>query len=129
MTIITFILALGALALALVTFSQARQTGDRADDNLRYLSDLRNRMGGDIKELFREVNRLKVLQLKASGKMDYIPYEIIDACIGCGACETECPEEAIKAGEIYRILPEVCSACGTCADVCPVEACIEMKLD
>jgi ferredoxin len=129
MTVIAVILALAALALALIAFSRARHTGDRTDDNLRYLSDLRNRLGGDVKDLFREVNRLKVMQLKASKKMDYTPYEITDACIGCGACETECPEEAVRPGEIYRILPEVCSACGNCADVCPVEACIEMEVD
>ena len=129
MTVIAFIVALVALALALIAFSRARQTSDRTDDNLRYLSDLRNRLGSDVKELFRELNRLKVMQLRASGKMDYLPYEITDACIGCGACETECPEEAIRPGEIYRILPDVCSACGNCADVCPVEACIEMALD
>jgi len=45
-----------------------------------------------------------------------------DLCIACGACEAECPEEAIsehESGEYYVINPELCSDCGTCAEVCP----------
>ncbi len=33
-------------------------------------------------------------------------YKITDECISCGACETECPNQAIKEGEtIYVIDP------------------------
>ena len=43
-------------------------------------------------------------------------------CVNCGACEGECPVEAIAEGDIYVIDPDVCTDCGSCADVCPVEA-------
>ncbi len=46
-----------------------------------------------------------------------------DECIQCGACEAECPVEAIseKNGS-YVIDSEKCTDCGACADVCPQEA-------
>lgn len=57
--------------------------------------------------------------------------KIIEECIFCGACEPECPNEAITEGaNIYVIDPGHCTECfgfyGTqqCADVCPVEACV-----
>jgi ferredoxin len=50
-------------------------------------------------------------------------YVISDDCISCGACEAECPCEAISEGEgKYVIDAEKCSECGACADVCPVDA-------
>ncbi|MCF6459446.1 4Fe-4S binding protein [Clostridium sp. Cult3] len=50
-------------------------------------------------------------------------YKITDACIACGACEAECPVEAISAGDDrYVIDPDKCIDCGSCADVCPVDA-------
>ena len=35
-------------------------------------------------------------------------YVIHDSCIACGACEAECPTEAISAGDIYVIDPDKC---------------------
>ncbi|MEN6409850.1 MAG: 4Fe-4S binding protein [Anaerolineaceae bacterium] len=50
-------------------------------------------------------------------------YTISSDCIMCGACESECPKEAISAGDTqYVIDPEKCTGCGTCAETCPVEA-------
>ncbi len=50
-------------------------------------------------------------------------YFISDECISCGACEAECPVEAISAGDDkYVIDAESCIDCGACASVCPVEA-------
>jgi len=50
-------------------------------------------------------------------------YFITDACISCGACESECPVSAITAGDdSYVIDAEACIECGACADVCPVGA-------
>ena len=39
-------------------------------------------------------------------------YKITDECINCGACEPECPNQAIYMGEeIYEIDPSKCTAC------------------
>ena len=48
---------------------------------------------------------------------------ISDECIVCGACEPECPVEAISEGEAqYEIDAEKCTDCGACVEVCPTEA-------
>lgn len=48
---------------------------------------------------------------------------ISDECIACGACEAECPTEAISSGDdIFVIDADACIDCGACADVCPVDA-------
>jgi ferredoxin len=56
---------------------------------------------------------------------------ITDQCINCGACEPECPNQAISMGEdIYVIDPERCTECvgfhdeEQCASVCPVDVCL-----
>ena len=50
-------------------------------------------------------------------------YIITDACVACGACESECPVNAIAQGEsIYEINPESCIDCGACAAECPCSA-------
>jgi len=56
---------------------------------------------------------------------------ITDICINCGACEPECPNEAISEGEdIYVINPALCTECvghfdeEQCAVVCPVDCCV-----
>jgi len=55
-------------------------------------------------------------------------YKITDECISCGACEPECPNEAISEGEtIYVIDPAKCTECvgshesSQCAEVCPID--------
>ena len=57
--------------------------------------------------------------------------KITEECISCGACEPECPVEAIFEGdEIYEIDAKKCVECKghydepQCVEVCPVE-CIE----
>ncbi len=57
--------------------------------------------------------------------------KITDECISCGACEPECPVDAIFEGdEIYEITADKCVECEghheepQCIEVCPVE-CIE----
>jgi ferredoxin len=56
---------------------------------------------------------------------------ITEECINCGACEPECPNQAISQGEdIFVIDPLLCTECvgfhdeEACAAVCPVDCCI-----
>jgi len=56
---------------------------------------------------------------------------ITEECINCGACEPECPNQAISQGEdIFVIDPQLCTECvgfhdeEACAAVCPVDCCI-----
>ena len=56
---------------------------------------------------------------------------INEECINCGACEPECPNEAITQGEtIWVIAADKCTECvgaydtPKCVEICPVEACI-----
>jgi ferredoxin len=52
--------------------------------------------------------------------------KITEDCINCGACEAECPHEAISSGdEIYLIDAAKCDECKSedephCVSVCPV---------
>jgi ferredoxin len=57
--------------------------------------------------------------------------KITEECISCGACEPECPNEAISEGEeIYVIDPKKCTECvgshesSRCVEVCPVDSCV-----
>ncbi len=50
-------------------------------------------------------------------------YVITDDCISCGACEPDCPVEAISEGAAkYEINADSCIDCGACEGSCPVEA-------
>jgi len=56
---------------------------------------------------------------------------IANDCINCGACEPECPNNAISQGDpIFVIDPTLCTECvgfhdyEACAAVCPVDVCI-----
>ena len=50
-------------------------------------------------------------------------YVITDDCISCGACQGECPVNAISEGDgKFVIDDEICIDCGSCAEVCPVDA-------
>ncbi len=56
---------------------------------------------------------------------------INEECVNCGACEPECPNEAISEGDsIYVIAVEKCTECvgahdkPKCVEACPVDGCI-----
>ena len=56
---------------------------------------------------------------------------ITEECINCGACEPECPNQAIsQSDDIYVIDPALCTECvrfhdtEQCAAVCPVDCCV-----
>jgi ferredoxin len=58
---------------------------------------------------------------------------ITGECIGCGACEDECPNGAISLGDedLFVIEPELCSECvgfsseQLCALACPPGVCVQ----
>jgi len=56
---------------------------------------------------------------------------ITNDCINCGACEPECPNNAISQGDpVFVIDPKLCTECvgfhdyEACAAVCPVDVCV-----
>ncbi len=57
--------------------------------------------------------------------------KITEECISCGACEPDCPNEAISQGDsYYQIDPEKCTECvgafdsPKCIELCPVDGVI-----
>ncbi|MFV0399243.1 MAG: DUF362 domain-containing protein [Oscillospiraceae bacterium] len=50
-------------------------------------------------------------------------YKITDECISCGACQPECPTDAISEGDgKFVVDAAACIDCGSCAAVCPTDA-------
>ena len=49
-------------------------------------------------------------------------YYISEDCIGCGTCQTVCPQSCIEDGRPFRIRENHCLQCGNCFENCPVEA-------
>lgn len=50
-------------------------------------------------------------------------FVISEECISCGACEPECPVNAISQGDNqYEIDASSCIDCGSCEAVCPTGA-------
>lgn len=57
--------------------------------------------------------------------------KIVEECIACGACDPECPNQAIASADpVYLIDHARCTECvgaydaPRCVEVCPVDACI-----
>jgi ferredoxin len=47
-------------------------------------------------------------------------FKISDACVSCGACESQCPVGAISMGDgKFEIDADKCIDCGSCAGACP----------
>ena len=50
-------------------------------------------------------------------------YYITDDCIGCGSCNSVCPQQCIDANGIPHVINQKnCLHCGNCMDICPVSA-------
>src|ERR1051326_1473980 len=59
-----------------------------------------------------------------------MPHYIHETCIGCTACATKCPTEAIVGDKktMHVIIDDKCIDCGVCGNVCPV-TCITDQFD
>ena len=57
-----------------------------------------------------------------------LSYEILDTCVGCGACIKVCPIDAIEGvkKEQHTIIEDKCIRCGQCYNACKFDA-IEKK--
>lgn len=52
---------------------------------------------------------------------------INEECTNCGACQEECPVEAVSAGDdAYLIDEELCIDCAACLAVCAADAIFEI---
>lgn len=69
-----------------------------------------------VNPIFREAYSLGNAVVHKKG------YLITDACIGCGACQSMCPQRCIEEGAPYKIEQEHCLHCGSCFENCPVGA-------
>lgn len=51
---------------------------------------------------------------------------ITDECVSCGACESECPVDAISQGDDHYVIDaDTCIDCGACAAQCPTGAIVQ----
>ena len=74
---------------------------------------------------------LPIHEIRERKEVKRMALKITDECINCGACEPECPVEAITEGDEYYVIdPDLCVECegyfdtSQCVEVCPVD-CIE----
>jgi ferredoxin len=78
------------------------------------------------------IANIDLLEFNCNWRKQKMALKITDECISCGACEPECPTEAIYEGdEIYEIDPDKCVECegyfdtSQCIEVCPVDCIIK----
>lgn len=69
-----------------------------------------------VHPIFRET------YLLGNGKITEKGYVITDTCIGCGTCQSVCPQRCIDAGTPFVIRQNNCLHCGGCYEHCPVNA-------
>ncbi len=69
-----------------------------------------------VNPIFRESYVIGNAAIQSKG------YLISDECIGCGTCQTVCPQQAIEEGSPYSIRQNNCLHCGSCFEHCPVSA-------
>lgn len=69
-----------------------------------------------VHPIFRETYVL------GNGKITEKGYVITDTCIGCGTCQSVCPQRCIDAGTPFVIRQNNCLHCGGCYEHCPVNA-------
>ena len=77
---------------------------------------------------FRDEFEAHVVEKKCPGGVckPLIHYEILDNCIGCTKCATNCPVSVISGSikQKHEIDTSACIKCGVCKNICPVDAII-----
>jgi NADH:ubiquinone oxidoreductase subunit F (NADH-binding)/(2Fe-2S) ferredoxin/NAD-dependent dihydropyrimidine dehydrogenase PreA subunit len=70
------------------------------------------------------VEHIRDRRCRAGVCKDLLGYEIVDACVGCGACIRTCPVDAITGikKEKHAIDQGTCIKCGQCYDACKFQA-------
>ena len=75
---------------------------------------------------FREEYRLHLEEntCQAGVCKGLLGYEILDVCVGCGACKKVCPTDAITGEKktLHTIDKETCIKCGQCFTACKFKA-------
>jgi ferredoxin len=61
--------------------------------------------------------------------------KITDDCSSCGACEAECPSQAITEGDDHYVIdPAKCDECASnggdpsCMSVCPTDCIVKLEV-
>ena len=79
---------------------------------------------------FREEFEAHVVEKRCPGGVckPLIHFEVLDNCIGCTKCATNCPVDAIDGSikQQHTIDTSTCIKCGVCKNVCPVDAIITL---
>jgi len=54
----------------------------------------------------------------------WLPNINLNQCVGCGACITQCPTNALgrRGGKAALVRPELCIYCADCETLCPSNA-------
>jgi len=52
-------------------------------------------------------------------------HKVNDACVNCGACDSECAVAAISEKDGKRFIDDKCVDCGACISACPVDAIVQ----
>ena len=70
------------------------------------------------------VQHIQQQKCRAGVCKDLLGYEILEVCVGCGACRKVCPVEAIigEDKQQHEIRQDKCIKCGQCFTVCKFEA-------
>lgn len=70
------------------------------------------------------VEHIEGRKCRAGVCKELLGYEILEVCVGCGACRKVCPVDAISGEkkEVHKLDQDKCIKCGQCYTVCKFQA-------